>query len=78
MRRQNTDTCSVIARHANTKNVRGIVMSLCFCIASSTLFLSVATANAQQNERPNFLVIVADDMGLDEKRAPGKQTEIGG
>jgi arylsulfatase len=40
-----------------------VAMSLFLCIASSVLLLSTGTAVAQQSERPNFLVIVADDMG---------------
>jgi len=63
MRRKNTDTCSVVTRHIFAKDARKVVMLLCLWIASGVLLLSTDTAVAQQSERPNFLVIVADDMG---------------
>ena len=63
MRRQNLDSCSITTRHIFAKDASKVVMSLCVFIASSALLLSTGTAVAQQSERPNFLVIVADDMG---------------
>ncbi len=63
MQRQNTDNCSVVTRHIFAKSASKIVTSLCLWIASSALLLSTSDALAQQSERPNFLVIVADDMG---------------
>jgi len=63
MRRHKIDTCSVLTRHVFAKDASKVVMSLCLCIASSALLLSIDTAVAQQSERPNFLVIVADDLG---------------
>ena len=63
MRRHKTDIGSVVTRHIIAMDASKAVMSLCLCIASSALLLTTGTAVAQQNERPNFLVIVADDMG---------------
>ena len=63
MRRQDTDICSVVTRHNFAKDASKVVMSLCLCFASSALLFGTGTAVAQQSERPNFLVIVADDMG---------------
>jgi hypothetical protein len=63
MRQQDIDICSVTTRRTIAKNAGNAVMSPCVFIASSALFLATGTAVAQQSERPNFLVIVADDMG---------------
>ena len=63
MRRRNTDNYSVVTRNTFAKDATNVVMSLCVFIASSTLLLATDTAVAQQSERPNFLVIVADDLG---------------
>ncbi len=63
MQRQNIDNCSAVTRHIFAKDASKVVMPLCIWIASSALLLSTGTAVGQQNERPNFLVIVADDMG---------------
>jgi len=63
MRRKNTDTCSIATRHIFAKDASRVALSLCVFVASSALLLSTGIAVAQQSERPNFLVIVADDMG---------------
>jgi len=63
MRRKYIGICSDVRRHTFEKNVSKVAMSLCLCITSGAVFLSADTAVAQQSERPNFLVIVADDMG---------------
>ncbi len=63
MQRPYLNISSVVTRNSCAKDASKIVMSLCLWIASSALLLSTATAVGQQNERPNFLVIVADDMG---------------
>ncbi len=63
MYRQNMDNISGVTHNTFAKDVSNVVISLCLCIASSALLLSTDTAVAQQGKRPNFLVIVADDMG---------------
>jgi len=63
MRRNKIDICSVVTRYIFAIGASKDVVSLCLCIALSVLLLSTGTAVAQQRERPNFLVIVADDMG---------------
>ena len=55
---------SRIDRSAFIKSVRIIALSLCLCITSSLSgFFPGAGITAQPNKRPNFLLIVADDLG---------------
>jgi triosephosphate isomerase len=63
MRRHNTGNGSVVTQHNFAKEARQVALPLCLLIASSVLLLATNIAVAQQSERPNFLVIVADDMG---------------
>jgi len=63
MRRHNINICSSVTRHIFANDANKIVMALCVGIASSALLLCTGTAVAQESRRPNFLVIVADDMG---------------
>ena len=63
MQRPYLNISSVVTRNSCAKDASKIVMSLCIWIASSALLLATGTAVAQQSDRPNFLVIVADDMG---------------
>ena len=63
MQRPYLNISSAVTRNSCAKDVSNVVISLCLWIASSAVLLSTGTAVAQQSERPNFLVIVADDMG---------------
>ncbi len=63
MQRQNTDNCLVVTRRTFAKGASDVVMSLWPWIAWSVLLLFADASVAQQSNRPNFLVIVADDMG---------------
>jgi len=63
MQRRNTDNCSVVTRHTFAKDASDVVMSLWPWIAWSVLLLFADASVAQQSDRPNFLLIVADDMG---------------
>jgi arylsulfatase len=63
MQRQKIDASTVASQHILAKDMDKVLISLCLCIASSVLLLSPDASMAQQSDRPNFLMIVADDMG---------------
>ena len=60
MQRQNIDACTLGRQHIVAKDMDKVLISLCLCIASSVLILSPDASIAQQSERPNILLIVAD------------------
>ncbi len=63
MQRHNIDDCTGTARDLLPTDATNVRMSLCLSIVSGVLLLCADASVAQQSERPNFLVIVADDMG---------------
>jgi arylsulfatase len=63
MQRQNIENCSFVTHNTCAKDASKVVMSLCLWIVSSALLLFADASFAQQSERPNILVIVADDLG---------------
>ncbi len=63
MQRQTIDNSSVITRNTVARDASNVLISLCLCIVSTVFVLFAENSAAQQSDRPNFLVIVADDMG---------------
>jgi len=63
MQRRRTDNCLVVIRHTFGRDARDVLKSLWPWIAWSVLLFYADAAVAQHSDRPNFLVIVADDMG---------------
>jgi len=64
MKQQSGDNRPRMTRRTLLKSASIIALSLCLSITSSVsgLFTGIGMA-AQQNKRPNFLLIVADDLG---------------
>jgi arylsulfatase A-like enzyme len=63
MPQQNINNCSCITRDTIVSVASNAVMTLCLCVTTSVLLVFADSSIAQQDKRPNFLVIVADDMG---------------
>lgn len=64
MQQQNKYNCSIIIRRTFLKGASIIALSLGLSITSTVLGLFTGTgAAAQQKNRPNILLIVADDLG---------------
>jgi len=64
MQQQNKDNCSSTTRRTFFKSASIIALALCLSIIStnSGLYTGIGEA-AQENKRPNILLIVADDLG---------------
>ena len=64
MQQQNKDNCSSITRRTFLKFASIIALALCLSITSlGSGFFAGTSMAAQPNKRPNFLLIVADDLG---------------
>ena len=64
MQQQNQDNCSSITRRTFLKSVSIITLLLCLSITSTLSGFFAGTAEAaKESNRPNFLLIVADDLG---------------
>jgi len=63
MQGQNSVGGTVATQRTSVTDASEVVISLCLLLVWSVLLLAPEGSIAQQSERPNFLVIVADDMG---------------
>lgn len=64
MQQQNSDNCSSITQRLFLKSARIIALLLCLSTTSTLSGLFTETAEAaKKHKRPNFLLIVADDLG---------------
>jgi len=64
MQQQNKDNCPSITRLTLLNSASIIALSLCLSIVLTVLVFFTGTGMAaQQNKRPNILLIVADDLG---------------